>query len=132
MTERSKLEVMKRTSYDGRRWEKGEIMEVGVDETEEYPLKGMIKSGIVEKVNDRVNDRVEREVPSSNEMKGCSLSTEMLEKVEGVGPSYAEKIKDEYGTVERLLEESPGKIAGSVHGITPELAERILKKIKIR
>jgi len=126
MTERLKLEVMKRTSYEGRRWEKGEIMEVGVDETEEYPLKGMINTGIVEKVN----DRVEREVPSPNEMKGASLSTEMLEEVEGVGPNYAEKIKNEYGTIEMLLEESPEEIAGSVHGITPELAERILKKIR--
>ena len=125
MTKKLKLEVMKRTSYGGSRREKGEIMEVNADETEEYPLKGMINTGIVEKVN----DRVEREVSSTNEMKGASLSIEMLEEVEGVGPSYAEKIKEEYETVERLLEESPDEIAGSVHGITPELAERILTKI---
>jgi len=117
MTERLKLEVMKRTSYEGRRWEKGEIMEVGVDETEEYPLKGMINTGIVERIE-------------SEERKTTPLQLEDLEDVEGVGPSYAEKIKDEYGTVERLLEESPEEIAGSVHGITPELAERILKKIR--
>jgi len=117
MTEKLKLEVKKRTSYEGKRWEAGNIMEVSADETEEYPLKGMINTGIVE--------RIERE-----SVESTPLNLEDLEDVEGVGPSYAEKIKEEYETVERLLEESPEEIAGSVHGITPELAERILKKIR--
>jgi len=117
MTEKLKLEVKKRTSYEGRRWEAGDVIEVNVDETEEYPLKGMINTGIVE--------RIEREV-----MENTPLQTDELENVEGVGPSYAEKIKKEYGTVERLLEESPDEIAGSVHGITAELAEKIQTKIR--
>jgi len=113
---RVELEVQKRTSYLGRRWEKGEIIEVSADEAEEYPMKGMINTGIVE--------RIERE-----SVETTPLQLEDLEDVEGVGPSYAEKIKEEYETVERLLEESPDEIAGSVHGVTSELAERILTKI---
>jgi len=117
MAGKLRFEVKKRTSFGSETWEPGEVLESSVDEAEEYPLKGMINTGIVE--------RIERE-----EKETTPLQLDELEDVEGVGPSYAEKIKEKYGTVERLLEESPEEIAGSVHGITSELAERILKKIR--
>jgi len=115
--EEMKLEVKKRTSYEGKIWKPGDIMEVGVDETEEYPLKGMVNTGIVE--------RIERE-----KAKNTPLQTDELEDVEGVGPSYAEKIVEEYETEEEILEAEPEEMADSLHGITPELAERVKEEIR--
>jgi len=123
MTERLKLEVKKRTSYEGKRWDVGEIVEVSVDEAEKYPLKGMVNTGIVE--------RIERENPQNATDEGNSpLDVDELEDVEGIGPSYAEKIVEEYGTEEEILEVEPEEMADSLHGITPELAERVKEKIR--
>ncbi len=121
--EKMKLEVKKRTSYEGRRWNPGDIMEVSVDETEEYPLKGMVNTGIVE--------RIERENPQDATDEGNPpLDVNELEDIEGIGPSYAEKIVEEYGTEEEILEVEPEDIADSLHGITPELAERVKEEIR--
>jgi len=123
MTERLKLEVKKRTSYLGRKWEAGDIIEVSVDETEEYPLKGMVNTGIVE--------RIERENPQDLTDEGnAPLDVGELEDVEGIGPSYAEKIVEEYETEEEILEAEPEEMADSLHGITPELAERVKEEIR--
>ena len=123
MTERLKLEVKKRTSYEGKRWEAGDIMEVSVDEAERYPLKGMVNTGIVE--------RIERENPQDAADEGNTpLDADELEDVEGVGPSYAERIVEEYGTEEKILEAEPEEMADSLHGITPELAERVKEEVR--
>ncbi len=118
MSERMKFEVKKRTTYEGRRWNPGDIVEVYVDETEEYPLKGMIEAGIVEKIE--VDEEVEREV---------LLDGDELVNIDGIGPSYAEDLMEKYETEEELLEADDEEIA-EVHGITPELAEKVKDELR--
>jgi len=66
---RIELEVKKRTSYLGKTWEAGEVLEVDAAETEDYPLKGMLKTGIVEKIEEyevKVREHLESFIDSSS------------------------------------------------------------------
>ncbi len=114
-----KVKVKKRTSYDGEILDPGEEFELGDEEAEDYPLKGMIEAGIVEVTKKK----------DENETAGMLVKSE-LTKIEGIGPSYAENICEEYGTEEELLEVDPKEIADSIHGITSETAERVQEEVR--
>jgi len=127
---RIELEVEKRTSYLGKTWEAGEVLEVDAEETEEYPLKGMLKTGIVEKIEEETE---EKDASPDADKVTADIGVERLTKPEltqinGIGPSYAEKLIERYGTYEELLNESPEDIADDVHGISPTVAERLLER----
>ncbi len=125
-----KFEVKNRTTYRSETWEPGDVLESSVDEAEEYPLKGMLKTGIVEKIEEETEE--ENASPDADKVT-ADLGVERLTKpeltqIDGIGPSYAQKIIERYGTYEELLNESPENIADAVHGISPTVGERLLEK----
>jgi len=136
MAERLEFEVKKRTTYGSETWEPGTVIEVSAAEAEEYPLKGMIEAGIVEKVEseekdaspdaDRVTDDLG--VEEDPETAGM-LSKPDLTDIDGIGPSYAESILEKYGTEESLLE-APDEEIAELHGITPELASKVKDELR--
>jgi len=138
MSDKLKFEVEKRTTYGSETWEPGDIVEVSVDEREEYPLKGMIRTGIVEKIEDEGEekdaspdaDKVTDDlgVEEDPETAGMLTKSELTE-INGIGPSYAESILEKYGTEESLLEADSEEIA-ELHGITPELASKVKDELR--
>lgn len=139
-----KLEVQKRTSWNGKMWEAGEIIKASAGEAGEYPLKGMVDTGIVGEIESE--DPQEQDVssiegnnPEDPTLTGSTgenfeeqrkpLEKGELTEIDGIGPSYAESILEKYETVERLLE-APDEEIAELHGITPELASKVKEELR--
>ncbi len=125
-----KFEVKKRTTYVSETWEPGDVLESSVDETEEYPLKGMLKTGIVERIEEENEEDASPDADNVTADLGVEKLTKAeLTQIDGIGPSYAESLIEEYETEESLLE-APDEEIAEIHGITPELASKVKDELR--
>lgn len=108
------------TTYRGDFYRPGEELDLTEEEVGSYPLKALVDRGHL----------VRSEGPEVYEEKEeTPLETGTLEEIDGIGPTYAEKIVDQYGTVEELVEAGAERISEEVSGVDLEKAQEIIDTI---
>jgi len=103
------------TTYRGNFYRPGDVIELADEEVESYPLKALVERGHL--------------VRAGDERVSTPLDTYMLEKVDGIGPTYAEEIVDMYGTIEKLVEAGASELSKEVSGVDLEKAEEIIELV---
>jgi len=104
------------TTYKGNFYKPGEELDLTEEQVDSYPLKALVDRGHL----------VRAGYPDVEEKEETPLEQGALEEIDGIGPTYAEEIVDQYKTVEELIDAGPEKISEEVNGVDLEKAEEII------
>jgi len=107
------------TTYRGNFYRPGEELDLTEEQVNNYPLKALVDRGHL----------VRSESSSDEEKEQTPLDQGALEEIDGIGPTYAEEIVDQYGTVEELVDAGPEMISEEVSGVDLEKAEEIIEHL---
>jgi len=117
----------KGTSYKFQYYAVGDEIEFSEEEMEGQQFKWLMDRGMLEPICP-----AEPEAPPSieDELPETLLSINDLTEIKGIGPALADKIADEFKTVEELKSSKPEFIADTIQGLSVDLAKDVLEKAK--
>ncbi len=110
------------TTYRGNFYRPGEELDLTEEEVNSYPLKALVDRGHLVKAGES----------NVEEKEDTPLEQGALEEIDGIGPTYAEEIVDQYKTVDKLVEAGPERISEEVSGVDLEKAEEIIEVYRNR